>query len=130
MYFCLSPPALHSSSVASAMCSPVAHARKSFGEALSSVCTNEKSEMSTRWPLWAPVVLADPPVACEAPQLYDSTSIHSLCLSSLLSPGTVENLKNASNGMPGLLANHECRALLLWRRQVGHQSERDVQLVE
>src|SRR5262249_7716681 len=103
MYFCLSPPALHSSMVTSAMCSPVQHDRNSLGDALSSCLTSEKSEMSTRWPVCAPVMLAAPPVACGATQWYDRISIQSLCLSSVHSPGTVAILRNASNGIAVLL---------------------------
>ena len=84
-------PCLAEVSVASLMCSPVAHAFHRLAEALSTRCMKWRSEKLT-FPVPPPPPWDIEP-GLDAPQLQLSTSISSLCLSSVDSPLISPSLK-------------------------------------
>ena len=81
---CCSLPALRQTSVTVFRCSPVQQALKRLGEDLSVFFTKLKS-CSATLPVPPPPPLENAP-ALVPPKLHDSSSISSLCLSSVDSP--------------------------------------------
>jgi hypothetical protein len=73
------------------MCWPLAHARRSFGEAL--------LVRAMKWKSWNEALPAPPPPPAPAvpvwdtPQLNDASSISPLCFESVLSPSTPSILR-------------------------------------
>src|SRR5271157_1857640 len=110
--------------------------------------------MSARSAERAPPLLAEPLVACDTPQLNESTSIHFSCLPSvdsdsipsifkkasyaifanssspLCGPGYSEFTEPRPNAPSGGQAERARSSLLRRRREICHQPQRDIELLE
>src|SRR5262245_47765605 len=103
------------------MCLPWAHARNSAGEATLWRATNVTSGNTAR-PVTAPPAVGTP-AAWLTPQLNDSMSISSLCLTSVLSPLMPSILRNKASVTLGSLSEpgRAPRRHLAAEHGVGHR---------
>src|SRR5947208_13635890 len=101
MYFTFPPScvARQISSFTLGKCWPVQQATESFGDALSRCLTTDRSCMFTRPDDALPWLLREDDGGWFMPWLYERTSIHFGCFSSVLSPSTPSIFRYASNAM-------------------------------
>ena len=96
-YSCWPLPALREVSVASLMCSPIAHAFIRFGDALSSECMKLRSlKLALPAPAPEPARTSE---ALDTPHDHDSTSISPACLESFDSPLMSPSFKKTSTAI-------------------------------